>query len=239
MTILYKHHKQLVARGAHVRAGMLYKIATSQFYDGSRDCEHDPDAQVACALCGSPDDSMFHRVCDCLCIPTSFELDKTDRSADESRTTAHSCPIFWFCGLPPRGWYPELPVANDPFVEDFGSLHIMGGHVVTDGSGGDETKDPRLWRCGYGVAWIFSDGGLLNTLGGRAGILHGRKQSVARADRLYVLRQRLRQREAEETLDTRLWEEFRKAHDAIGPTVLFHKVWRSHATQAEIAAGLI
>ena len=36
-----------------------------------------------------------------------------------------------------------------------------------------------------------------------------------------------------------LWEEYWKADDAIGPPVLFHKVWRSHATQAEIAAGLI
>ena len=35
------------------------------------------------------------------------------------------------------------------------------------------------------------------------------------------------------------WEEFWKAHDAIGPPVLFHKVWRSRATEAEIAAGLI
>ena len=61
---------------------------------------------------------------------------------DEARTKAHSCPIFWFRGLPPRGWYPELPVANDPFFEDFGSLHIMGGHVFTDGSGEAETKDP-------------------------------------------------------------------------------------------------
>ena len=35
------------------------------------------------------------------------------------------------------------------------------------------------------------------------------------------------------------WEEFWKDHDAIGPPVFLHKVWRSHATQAEIAAGLI
>ena len=48
MTILHRHHKQLVARGAHVRAGMLYEIATAQIYDGSRVCEHDPDAQAAC-----------------------------------------------------------------------------------------------------------------------------------------------------------------------------------------------
>ena len=36
-----------------------------------------------------------------------------------------------------------------------------------------------------------------------------------------------------------LWEEFWQAHDAIGPPVLLHKVWRSHATEAEIAAGII
>ena len=57
---------------------------------------------------------------------------------------------------------PE-PVANDPFVEDFGSLDIMGGQVFTDWSGGVETKDPRLRHCGYGVAWISLDGGLLDT----------------------------------------------------------------------------
>ena len=88
MTILHKHHKQLVARGAHVRAGLLYKIATAQIYDGSRVCDHNPDAQVACALCGSPDDSMYHRVYDCPCTPTSFELDKTDQIVDEARMRA-------------------------------------------------------------------------------------------------------------------------------------------------------
>ena len=36
-----------------------------------------------------------------------------------------------------------------------------------------------------------------------------------------------------------LWEEFWTAHDVIGPPILFHKFWRSHATEAEIAAGLI
>ena len=184
MTILHKHHKRLVARGAHTRAGMLYKIATAQIYDGPRVCEHDPDAQVACALCGSPDDSMFHRVYDCPCTPTSFELDKTDQVVDEARMRAFSCPIFWFRGLPPSSWYPELPFAEQPFAEDFGSLDIVGGHVFTDGSGGTETKDPRLRRCGYGVAWVLANGGMLNTLGGRAGILHGRIQSVARAELL-------------------------------------------------------
>ena len=62
MTVLHKHHKQLVARGAHVRAGMLHKIDTAQIYDGSKNCEHNPGVQVACVLSGSHDDSMFHRI---------------------------------------------------------------------------------------------------------------------------------------------------------------------------------
>ena len=51
MTILHKHHKQLVARGAHVRAGMLYKIATAQINDGSRVCEHGPPAPKLLVPC--------------------------------------------------------------------------------------------------------------------------------------------------------------------------------------------
>ena len=183
MTVVHKHHKQLVARGAHVRAGMLYKIATAQIFDGSRVCEHNPGAQVACVLCGSLDDSFFIEFMIARAFPASLDLDSTERIIEEAREKAHSCPIFWFRGLPPSDWYPELPVA-DAFVEDFGSLDIMGGPVFTDGSGGAETKDPRFRRCGYGVTWILSDGGLLNTLGGRAGILHGRNQSVARAELL-------------------------------------------------------
>ena len=75
-------------------------------------------------------------------FPASCDLHKTERIVDEAREKAHTCPIFWFRGLPPSDWYPELPVADDPFVEDFGSLDIMGGHVFTDGSGSAETKTP-------------------------------------------------------------------------------------------------
>ena len=142
MTILHKHHS-----GAHVRAGLLNKIATAQIYDGSRVCDHIPDAQVACALCGSPDDSMFHRVYDCPCTPTSFELDKTDQIVDEARMRARTCPVLWFRGLPPSSWYPELPFAEQPFAEDFGSLDIMGGHVFTG------FPTPPLWfRSGLGIS---------------------------------------------------------------------------------------
>ena len=153
-------------------------------------------------------------------------------------------------------------VAEDPFVDDFGSLHIKGGHVFTEGSVGAKTKDTRLRRCGYGVAWIFSDGGLLNTLGGRASILHGKNQSVARAellaavealrlrrsatqqvfiwtDCMFVANGFARERRRKHLSHANFRGEFWKAHNAIGPTVLFHRVWRSHTTEAEIAAGLI
>ena len=120
------------------------RIATAQLYDGSRVRELNLGTQAARVLCGSPDDSMFHRICDCPSIPAPFDLDKTERIVDEARENAHSCPVFWFRGLPPSDWYPELPVADDPFVDDFGSLDIMGGHAFTDGSGGTETKDPAV-----------------------------------------------------------------------------------------------
>ena len=106
MTDLHKHRKQLFERGAHVRAGMLYLIATAQIYGGPRVSDHDPGAQVACTLCGSPDDSMFHRIYDCPCVPASLDLDRTERTIEEAKEKAHTCSIFWFRGLPPSDWYP-------------------------------------------------------------------------------------------------------------------------------------
>ena len=52
MTVLHKHHKQLLARGAHVKAGLLYKIATAQIYDGSRVCEHNPGPKLPVSCVG-------------------------------------------------------------------------------------------------------------------------------------------------------------------------------------------
>ena len=145
MTVLHKHHRQLLARGACVKAGVFLKIATAQIYDGPRVSDHDPGAQVACTLCGSPDDSTFHRSYDCPCVPASLDLDRTQRIIEEAREKAHTCPIFWFRGLPPSDWYPELPVADDPLCR---GLWLIGYH---DGSGGAKTKNPppqtlRLWR---------------------------------------------------------------------------------------------
>ena len=73
---------------------MLYKIATAQICGCSRVCEHNPGAQVACVLCVSPDDSIFHRIYDCPCVPASFDLDRTERIVDEARKK--TCPIFSF-----------------------------------------------------------------------------------------------------------------------------------------------
>ena len=132
----------------------------------------------------------------------------------------------------------------------------------TDGSGGTETKDPRLRRCGYGVAWVLTNGGTLTTLGGRVRILHGKTQSVARAelpaavvalqlranatqhviiwsDCMFVVNRFARGRRSEHLSHADLWKDFWNACDSIGPLVLVHKVWRSHVTEGEIAAGLI
>ena len=257
MTVLRRHHKQLIRRGAHTRAGMLHELATAQMYDGPRICEHNPAeaAQSACVLCGSPDDSMFQSAFGCPCLPASAELDKTGRLVGEEKEKAHACPIFWFRGLPPDHWYPQLPVTEDFIAENFG---IIGGHVFSDESGGTETKDPRLRRYGYGVARVFANGGSLNTLGGRAG---GKTHTVAKAelvaavialqlcaratqqfviwtDCMFVVNSFASGRRRKHLSHASLWKEFWDALDAIGPPILIYKVW-SHVTEAEIVAGLI
>ena len=261
MTMLHKHYRQLTARGAHVRAGMLYKIAPAQIYDGSRVCEHDPDAQVACTLCGSLDDSMFHRIYDCPCIPTSFVLDKTDRVVDEAKARAQSCLIFWFRGLPPSGWYLELPVAEQPLAEDFGSLDIAGRHVFTDGSGARKPKIPDStavvveWSGSWLTAacstrWEEEQGSYMEGYRPSPGAellaavvalqlcVNATQQVTIWTDCMFVVNGFARGRRRRHLTHADLWEDFWKAH-AIRPPVQVHKVWRSHVTTAENTAGLI
>ena len=64
------------------------------------------------------------------------------------------------------------------------------------------------------------------------------QQVVIWTDRTFVIFGSARGRRREHLSHADFWEDFWKAHDVIGPSVLFHKVWRSHATEAEIAAGL-
>ena len=65
------------------------------------------------------------------------------------------------------------------------------------------------------------------------------RQVVIWTDCMFVIIGFARGRRRKHLTHADLWVEFWKAHDANGPPVLFHKFWRSHATEAEIAAGLI
>ena len=58
-------------------------------------------------------------------------------------------------------------------------------------------------------------------------------------DCMFVINGFARGRRRKHVSHADLSEDFWKAHDVTGPPVLFHKVWRSHATEAEIVAGLI
>ena len=259
---MHKHHKRLVARGAHTRARMLYKIATAQIYDGPRVCEHDPDAKCLAHCVG-------HLTTQCVIafmIARAFQhlLSWTEQIKlwmKRGREPALA-PFSGFVASHPAAGTLSCQSLNNLLRRISESLDIVGGHVFTDGSGGTETKDPRLRRCGYGVAWVLANGGMLNTLGGRAGILHGKIQSVARAellaavvalelcanatqqviiwtDCMFVVNGFARGRRRRHLTHADLWEKFWRAHDAINPPVLVHKVWRSHVTTAEITAGLV
>ena len=77
--------------------------------------------------------------------------------------------------------------SEGPFVENFDVLNIIGGHIFIDGSGDTEIKDPHLRRCGYDVTWILENDGILNALGDRAEILHGRTQFANRIELLTAI----------------------------------------------------
>ena len=127
-------------------------------------------------------------------------------------------------------------------------------HVFTDGSGGTETKDPHLRRCGYGVAWVLANCGTLNTLGktqsvARAELLaavvahqlcaKATQQVIIWSDCMFVLHGFARGRRRKHLSHADPWKDFWIAHDAIGPRVSLYKVWKGRVTEAEIAAGLI
>ena len=65
------------------------------------------------------------------------------------------------------------------------------------------------------------------------------QQVIIWTDCMFVINGFARGRRRKHLSHADLWEDFWKAHDVIDPPVLFHRVWRSHATEAEIAAGLI
>ena len=147
----------------------------------------------------------------------------------------------------PKNWYPELPIAEDPIAEDFGSVHWTS-LVATFSQTGAEVPRAKT-PVSVNAATEF------NTLGGRAGILHGKTLSVAAVvglrlcaratqqviiwtDCMFVINGFARGRRRKHLSHADLWKEFWEAHDAIGPPVLVHKVWRSHVTESEIAAPL-
>ena len=63
--------------------------------------------------------------------------------------------------------------------------------VYLDGSG--DSSDPRMRRCGWGVAWLSSDGDVHSFCGGMCGNLGNERHTVAKAE-LEALVQVLRRR---------------------------------------------
>ena len=64
-------------------------------------------------------------------------------------------------------------------------------------------------------------------------------ESESESDCMFVINGFARGRRNKHPSRADPWKDFWNAHEAIGPLVLVHKVWRSHVTEGEIAAGLI
>ena len=160
------------------------KSPQAQIYDGSRVCDHDLDThRCLCLVRG-------HLMTQCFIAFTiaraSLHLSSWTKRIELSTKRERKLTPVPSSGFVVSRRVAGTPSCQSPRTRSLRTLVRCTSWVVTysqTGAGELRPKTPRLRRCGYGVAWIFSDGGLL-TLEGRAGSLHGKNQSVARVELL-------------------------------------------------------
>ncbi len=190
--VFHRHLQYYQKKQLHGHAGMLRKIAYAQVWHTARQNAANPTFVIGCAVCGRPHDDMKHRVYECNYIDGA--IDHHHAVPDDWRNEAtsegtHSDAIFWCRGLPPVKWYRNLipDAAAEVDETTLGEHDIAGGEIYSDGSGGRDTKDVRLRRCGYGYALILDSGGSHELVAGAYGPLPGEVQTVPRAELMAVV----------------------------------------------------
>ena len=184
MPSLYSLRKRLVklrkdpkSRGF---AGMLEHTAAAAIWTRTRLHEAGYVDDPRCQRCFMAPEDEFHRYWVCVC--NSRIQDPAVKDTQPLMTRAREehglYPCFWHRGMMPAELYriPAPPEACSH--QTFGHFSRGGGVYATDGSGGSNTSDPRLRRCGWSVAHVGEQDELL---GAAWGPLPG-KQTVGRAE---------------------------------------------------------
>ena len=125
------------------------------------------DGHVTCRFCGEQviESPWVHVSWLCQHIQAQ-EIDGITKSADlieEAKVKLQEDPTLWLRGIPPTDLPDPLAMSFTAFEAgsdgsfrevDFQAepINVEGLLLGGDGSGGEHTKDPRIKRCGFGVA---------------------------------------------------------------------------------------
>ncbi len=262
----YYHRKQLYGH-----AGMLKKIAYGQMWNTERQHHANSRIQVECDICGEGVDNTCHRAYGCSCIEAYLnDVNRRQRGdviipsawkREAIEGGAQRTAIFWCRGLPPKAWYEALIPAprTDEDETVIGEMDIAGGHIYSDGSGGRNSRDKRIRRCGYGYALIYEGRDGFELVSAAFGPLPGDAQTVPRAELMavtsilskskrafrdliihvdckYVVRGWLQGKGLKPASNRDLWDRFWELIDQVPVQVSLVKV-QSHLTDAHVAGG--
>ena len=129
------------------------------------------DGRVACRFCSEMviESPWAHVAWLCQHIQ-SQNIDGIEKSADlvsEAKASLEADPTFWLRGIPGITLPDHLAISfsaveagkDGIFMDvDFQAepIAVEGLLLPGDGSGGEHSKDPRIRRCGFGVAILVS-----------------------------------------------------------------------------------
>ena len=141
-----------------------------------------------CGRCQLHSETLLHRYWCCPCNQhvEHASVAATAHLAQRAIAESSECPAFWLRGIPPTAAYPDLEPPDTVSCSVHGRFDALPAGVVfaTDGSGGANTSDARLRRCGWSVC-ALSLAPCPDILAAAWGPLPGR-QTVPRAE-LYAL----------------------------------------------------
>ena len=194
---MVNHLSRLSKSGQYETQGAIICCATASAWPNARIHEEYPDADSLCPRCGRFPETELHRHWECSANDELKACNKSKFLIPKARAQAVKCPAFWLRGVVPAEWTVVPPPcdASDPCEENFDDLPDREGTpqnrlwLCGDGSGGVHTQDPRLRRCGWSWVELQAEGNVPSTRIHRAksASLHGRRQTVNRAELLALL----------------------------------------------------
>ena len=137
--------------------------------------------------CGADCDDNVHTIWEC---PATEAMDHpavrdTAPLAKYAIRDRQSLTCYWGRGIVPRQWLELPPPADECIVHFVGNPSDLAAAsiIFLDGSGGPDTRERRLRRCGAGIACLLVEAeGRLSLLAGAYTGLPGPVQTVPRAE---------------------------------------------------------